>query len=97
MPPRVCEQPGFGGRLFAVVETVRKQIFLVFYHFINTFGAGPISVGEVLKSEVVASKCCLEPSGPINEKQRFIDVVFVFEFMQKSLGKRVRRAGNRRI
>lgn len=57
-----------------------------FYLFKHSFDSIPISLGFMLKSEVIAVKRGLKPRCSIGEKEGVGDVVFFTEFVEKPLG-----------
>lgn len=76
-------RPKRGGNDFKLVGSV-------FYLFEYSFDRIPISVGDVLKSEVAMVERRLEPRCAVDEKHGIGDVVFLAEFMKKPLGERGR-------
>lgn len=62
---------------------VCKLFSSAFYFFKNTFDGVPISMGDVLKSEVFFEERSLQPRCAINEKHRIGDVMFFLEFLQE--------------
>jgi len=54
-----------------------------FYLFEDTFDSIPISMGDMLKSEVFFEECSLQPRCAINEKHSICDFMFLLQFLQE--------------
>jgi hypothetical protein len=68
-----------------MAETVAKRRGSSFYLAEDTFGAIPISVAFILKSEASSVERGLEVGCAIYEKQALFDIVFLPEFPEKNL------------
>jgi len=79
-------EPCFSSCWFDVAETIAERGGSSFYFTEDTFGAIPISVAFVLKSEACTVKRSLEVGCAIDEKQTPFDVVFLPEFPEENLG-----------
>ena len=83
-------EPVVGGCWIDVTETVRETASSFFYRTNYTFGAVVIAVTFVSENETVSSPNLFERGGVIDQEDRVVDVVILFEFSEKQHRESVR-------
>jgi hypothetical protein len=82
-------EPRFCGRWIGVPEVVGERFSPAFQLFEHAFDGVPISVRLMLESEAVTVTGRLQPGRTIDQQERIVDEMFLFEFGEEHLGQRL--------